>query len=590
MTDPFFAGLNFKSLLRQKAEFVPQLEGEEDTSYFDTRTDRYNHDVDSGDEDSTPMFGSFDTASPRHSVISIEQLGTAQVMNSDSIKNTRSDSSSVGRQLSGDFYEKMDTKFDCSLPAAVLLRRCISSQLQNNLSTSSSASSGTSYLNTFGLSTDPSTATSSFLEYSRPVSSIDNCQKSNSAVSALPRFSVTCEPDISATNSCDKKELSPVTESRPASDLVLFNSDRSEEAVGVLQLEIPKQSSPLLIQHSPAGSASSASSFDGTSSTPLVNATLITEQNFLLRAPVIIKKGPKGFGFTIRSVRVYLSEQSDYYTIEHLVTKVEEDSPAYQAGIRPNDLITHVHSQPVSNLTHPQLLHRLLAYGSELSLKTTPLSSTSIREGAPRRTVGKLAKKKPRKPQHRVQLEKKTRKSSLLRRLSGKRASNDIVPGSSSQKQTFMPRSASSQDGIQLSSSTSASSSTLVMVPVIGSNGPQFKRLSDVSVPTKSEEKLITASPLALTNSNRPSTLQGLKHKMAGMAHHLTTRKQTSAPIAVSPLARDEIASISRSLILTLIVSEVNSKNISFSKPRLNSRKSAHSKPSESLDDIFLPE
>uniref|UniRef100_A0A183E6E2 non-specific serine/threonine protein kinase n=1 Tax=Gongylonema pulchrum TaxID=637853 RepID=A0A183E6E2_9BILA len=41
MLDPFFAGLDFKSLLRQKAEFVPQLEGEEDTSYFDTRTDRF---------------------------------------------------------------------------------------------------------------------------------------------------------------------------------------------------------------------------------------------------------------------------------------------------------------------------------------------------------------------------------------------------------------------------------------------------------------------------------------------------------------------------------------------------------------------
>lgn len=41
MVDPFFAGLDFKSLLRQKAEFVPQLENEDDTSYFDTRTDRF---------------------------------------------------------------------------------------------------------------------------------------------------------------------------------------------------------------------------------------------------------------------------------------------------------------------------------------------------------------------------------------------------------------------------------------------------------------------------------------------------------------------------------------------------------------------
>lgn len=37
---------------------------------------------------------------------------------------------------------------------------------------------------------------------------------------------------------------------------------------------------------------------------------------------------------------------------------------------------------------------------------------------------------------------------------------------------------------------------------------------------------------------------------MAGMAHHLTTRKQISTPVAVSPLARDEIVFISRLLLL----------------------------------------
>lgn len=81
------------------------------------------------------------------------------------------------------------------------------------------------------------------------------------------------------------------------------------------------------------------------------------------------RRGPRGFGFTIRSVRVYVSEHSEYYTIEHLVTKVEEGSPAYQSGIRPNYIITHVHSQPVSNLTHPQLLHHLFAHGNEITLR-----------------------------------------------------------------------------------------------------------------------------------------------------------------------------------------------------------------------------
>jgi microtubule-associated serine/threonine kinase len=33
-----------------KADFIPQLEDEEDTSYFDMRTDRYNHEDEDEDE------------------------------------------------------------------------------------------------------------------------------------------------------------------------------------------------------------------------------------------------------------------------------------------------------------------------------------------------------------------------------------------------------------------------------------------------------------------------------------------------------------------------------------------------------------
>lgn len=32
----FFHNLDWNSLLRQKAEFIPQLESEDDTSYFDS--------------------------------------------------------------------------------------------------------------------------------------------------------------------------------------------------------------------------------------------------------------------------------------------------------------------------------------------------------------------------------------------------------------------------------------------------------------------------------------------------------------------------------------------------------------------------
>nr|XP_046247386.1 microtubule-associated serine/threonine-protein kinase 2 isoform X4 [Scatophagus argus] len=68
---PFFTELDWNSLLRQKAEFIPQLESEDDTSYFDTRSDRYHH-VDSEEEDDTNddehvEIRQFSSCSPRFS-------------------------------------------------------------------------------------------------------------------------------------------------------------------------------------------------------------------------------------------------------------------------------------------------------------------------------------------------------------------------------------------------------------------------------------------------------------------------------------------------------------------------------------------
>lgn len=39
----FFLGLDWNGLLRQKAEFIPQLETEDDTSYFDSMQQYNRH-------------------------------------------------------------------------------------------------------------------------------------------------------------------------------------------------------------------------------------------------------------------------------------------------------------------------------------------------------------------------------------------------------------------------------------------------------------------------------------------------------------------------------------------------------------------
>lgn len=41
----FFAGLNWTALLRQKAEFIPILDGEDDTSYFDSKSFFYGEET-----------------------------------------------------------------------------------------------------------------------------------------------------------------------------------------------------------------------------------------------------------------------------------------------------------------------------------------------------------------------------------------------------------------------------------------------------------------------------------------------------------------------------------------------------------------
>ncbi len=42
-----------------KADFIPQLEDEEDTSYFDMRNDRYNHDDNEEEDEQVTLFPDF---------------------------------------------------------------------------------------------------------------------------------------------------------------------------------------------------------------------------------------------------------------------------------------------------------------------------------------------------------------------------------------------------------------------------------------------------------------------------------------------------------------------------------------------------
>lgn len=170
------------------------------------------------------------------------------------------------------------------------------------------------------------------------------------------------------------------------------------------------------------GGSSTASSRDTSPCREL--SPLVTN----LKPPIIIRRGPRGFGFTVHTIRVYYGD-TDFYTMHHLVMAVDEGSPAFEAGLRPADLITHVNGETVQGLFHTQVLQLLLSGGEHVTLRATPLEHTSIQSGGRKRDLmqSKLAKKGVNRQKKQTKKEHdKKRKTSLFRRISNKRASAEI--------------------------------------------------------------------------------------------------------------------------------------------------------------------
>lgn len=114
--------------------------------------------------------------------------------------------------------------------------------------------------------------------------------------------------------------------------------------------------------------------------------------------------------------------------MHHLVMAVDEGSPAFEAGLRPADLITHINGEAVQGLYHTQVLQLLLGGAEHVSLRATPLDQTSIQSGGRKREPGqsKLAKRSLHRQRKQKRDSDKRRKASLFRRISNKRASVEM--------------------------------------------------------------------------------------------------------------------------------------------------------------------
>ncbi|XP_042806894.1 microtubule-associated serine/threonine-protein kinase 2 isoform X3 [Panthera leo] len=493
---PFFTGLDWTGLLRQKAEFIPQLESEDDTSYFDTRSERYHH-VDSEDEEEVSEDGcleirQFSSCSPRFSKVysSMERLSLLEERRAPpptkrSLSEEKDDRSDGLAGLKGrdrswvigspeilrkrlSVSESSHTESDSSPPLTVR-RRCSGLLDAPHFPEGPEEASSTprrQQLEGTWLLTPPSGEGVSGPVPERPVErrlKLDEEPVGQSCSSS---------PALETRGGRGTPQLTEGATAKAISDLAvrrarhrLLSGDSAEKrttrpinkviksaSATTLSLLIPTEHtcSPLASPMSPHSQSSNPSSRDSSPSRDFLPALSSS------RPPIIIHRAGKKYGFTLRAIRVYMGD-SDVYTVHHMVWHVEDGGPASEAGLRQGDLITHVNGEPVHGLVHTEVVELILKSGNKVSISTTPLENTSIKVGPARKGSykAKMARRSKRSRGKDGQESKKrsslfrkiTKQASLLHTsrslssLNRSLSSGESGPGSPTHSHSLSPRS-----------------------------------------------------------------------------------------------------------------------------------------------------
>uniref|UniRef100_A0A673J898 non-specific serine/threonine protein kinase n=1 Tax=Sinocyclocheilus rhinocerous TaxID=307959 RepID=A0A673J898_9TELE len=440
----FFSGLDWNGLLRQKAEFIPQLEADDDTSYFDTRSERYHHlasdeDDETNDEESSLEIRRFSSWSNRFS-----KVGSFCCLHT----------------LKG-VEECFDANLFCAAEVVVSNLRRI--RLRSN-------STGTKH--------------------------------------SSPREQGSPQCFGNQLETPDRQRLSPgrkVPKSASVSTLSLIITP--DDGSGSLQAR----------SISPRSFSSNPSSRD---SSPIRDLSLSISR---LRPPIIIHSSGKKYGFTLQTIRVYMGT-SDIYTIHHMVSGVEESSPAHEAGLRAGDLITHVNGESVQGLVHTEMMELLLKSGNQVTLQTIALEDTSIKIGPARKRSckGKMARRSKRSKWK----DSQDRRRSVLKKLS----KQSTVMHSSRSFSSGLHHSVSSSESLPGSPTHSLSSG-----PTTPCRSPVPDHTADASLPQNASP--CSSSPSSPAVQMRPSSLHGLGSKLSNQRYTKVGRRKSTSSIPPSPLA-----------------------------------------------------
>ncbi|XP_059922786.1 microtubule-associated serine/threonine-protein kinase 3-like isoform X3 [Gadus macrocephalus] len=525
---PFFKDLDWNGLLRQKAEFVPQLEAEDDTSYFDTRSERYHHldsdeDEETNDEESSLEIRQFSSWSHRFSKVysSTEHLSTPSNLSFSSDRSHSEDKEDrwdCGRLTPspglGDQYRQSSVELRHPGHTTCLRARASSSSSQSEHSASPLVMSSTHSLETmprFAFSTDDEAeVVVSNLRRIRIRSNSTGAKHSSPKEPAGPRhFGNQLETPDRQRLPCGGKV--PKSASVSALSLILTSGD----SLGGLQA-------------SPISSRSLSSNPSSRETSPSRDLSLGLSS---LRPPIVIHTSGKKYGFTLQAIRVYMGD-SDVYTVHHMVSSVEEGSPAHEAGLRAGDLITHVNGESVQGLVHTEMIELLLKSGNKMALQTTALENTSIKVGPARKTKhrGKMARRSKRSKRR----DNHDKRRTILRKLS----KQSTVMHSSRSFSSGLHHSVSSSESLPGSPTHSLSPGPAT--PCRSPASPCRSPTPDHQVTDSNPPQSMSPCPNSPSSSSthiRPSSLHGLGSKLSTQRYTKVGRRKSTSSIPPSPLA-----------------------------------------------------
>ncbi|XP_061475519.1 microtubule-associated serine/threonine-protein kinase 4 isoform X2 [Rhineura floridana] len=520
----FFQNLDWNSLLRQKAEFIPQLESEDDTSYFDTRSEKYHHmeteeEDDTNDEDFNLEIRQFSSCSHRFSKVfsSIDRgIRNQTAEKEDTTEGTKNMTLTSAESLSwSSEYSEMQQLSTSVSSGTESSRQHHSSGLLPKLAIStegdqeeSPRSAGSRKDQEKAAFVNEETILDE-VEVTTPASTISS---STLSVGSFSEHLDQINGRSESVDSTDNSSKLPTEQASPTARRQLETTEKKKIS-GKVTKSLSASALSLMIPGDPSSSRDSSPSRDSST------ASASPHQ------PIIIHTSGKKYGFTIRAIRVYVGD-SDIYTVHHIVWNVEEGSPAYHAGLKAGDLITHINGEPVHGLVHTEVIELLLKSGNKVSITTTPFENTSIKTGPARRNSyrGRM-----------VRRSKKTKKKESLERrrsLFKKLAKQPSPLLHTSRSFSCLNRSLSS--GESLPGSPTHSLSPRSPTPSLRSTPdfPSGTNSSQSSSPSSSAPN----SP-AGSGHIRPCTLHGLGPKLGGQRYR-SGRRKSAGSIPLSPLAR----------------------------------------------------